>query len=152
MNAIHSTAVPAVTAERCRGKLGFANLSIDPAAIPLLEHYPWPGNVRELEHAINRAAVIAKSQTTGSYLLLKPGHFQLSREDTSQSQTTAETMPLLDNKERVKAGIREATNEFQALMIKQAYQDNGNNWASTARQLKLDPGNLHRLAKKLNLK
>ena len=139
-------------AERCRAKLGFANLTIDPAVISLIQDHSWPGNVRELEHAINRAAVIAKSQTTDSYLLLKPSHFQLRRENISQPQTTQQTVPLLDNKERVNAGIREATDQFQAIMIKQAYKDNGNNWAATARQLKLDPGNLHRLAKKLNLK
>lgn len=139
-------------AERCRGKLGFANLSIDPAAITLILHYPWPGNVRELEHAINRAAVIAKSQTTGSYLCLKPGHFQLTSEPLSLQSTTSEAEQLPDNKKIANEGLREATNEFQAAVITQAYKENDNNWASTAKQLKVDSGNLHRLAKRLNLK
>lgn len=108
--------------------------------------------MRELEHAINRVAVIAKSQTTGSYLSLKPSHFQLTSEHLSPQSTTPEAFQLPEQKKITNESLREATNEFQALMIKQAYQENDNNWASTAKQLKLDTGNLHRLAKRLNLK
>lgn len=138
-------------AERCRGKLGFANLTIDPAAINLIQNYSWPGNIRELEHAINRAAVIAKSQTTDSYLQLKPAHFQLDNEELPEILATGEEGQASEQK-LVNTGIREATNNFQAIMIERAYKENDNNWASTARQLKLDTGNLHRLAKRLNLK
>ncbi|MEH6452346.1 MAG: nitric oxide reductase transcriptional regulator NorR [Psychromonas sp.] len=139
-------------AERCRGKLGFANLTIAPEAIDLIQHYNWPGNVRELEHAINRAAVIAKSQTSGSYLSLKASHFQLTSEHISAQETNSEVGLLAEHKQIMNEGLREATNDFQVAMIKQAYQENGNSWASTARQLKMDSGNLHRLAKRLNLK
>ena len=139
-------------AERCRGKLGFASLSIDPTAMHLLQHYTWPGNVRELEHVINRAAVIAKSQTIGDYLLLQASHFQLDSEHFDLPDAHAQEILQISNKEIRTTGIREATNTFQATIIKQAYKDNGNNWAATAKQLKLDPGNLHRLAKRLNLK
>ena len=143
-------------AERCRAKLGFKRLTIDPAAINILQQYSWPGNVRELEHAINRAAVIAKSQAADSYLQLKASHFQLNAEhlltqDQSLTNTTsAENSKLFCTTDD--QGWREANNEFQATIIKQAYQENANNWASTAKQLKLDTGNLHRLAKRLNLK
>lgn len=138
-------------AERCRGKLGFTNLSIDPEVITLIQNHSWPGNVRELEHAINRAAVIAKSQTTGSYLLLKPSHFQLSEDNIEQS-CTQKTISHPKNNEEIDSGLREATDKFQRIIIEQAYKENSNNWASTARQLKLDTGNLHRLAKRLGLK
>ncbi|MCG6201429.1 nitric oxide reductase transcriptional regulator NorR [Psychromonas antarctica] len=139
-------------AERCRNKLGCANLSIDPAATLLLQQYSWPGNVRELEHAINRAAVIAKSQTTDSYLLLKASHFQLDGEHLLSLSETGTGDKLPEYKKRIKEGLREATDDFQAELIKQVYQDNNRSWASTARDLKLDTGNLHRLAKRLNLK
>ena len=143
-------------AERCRAKLGFSRLTIEPAAISILQHYSWPGNIRELEHAINRAAVIAKSQTTDSYLQLKSSHFQLHADHlVTHNQTIANELcaennkvPFPDNAQ----GLREATNDFQAAIIKQVYQTNANNWVSTAKQLKLDTGNLHRLAKRLNLK
>jgi anaerobic nitric oxide reductase transcription regulator len=139
-------------AERCREKLGFSRLTIDPVAMNLIQHYPWPGNVRELEHAINRAAVIAKSQATAPYLHLKPYHFQFIEHQLATSQNNANTTQNLEIKKITEIGLRQATHEFQAEIIKQVYQENDNNWASTARKLKLDTGNLHRLAKRLNLK
>ena len=38
-------------------------LSINPAAMRLLENYSWPGNVRELEHTIERAVALEASDT-----------------------------------------------------------------------------------------
>ena len=34
----------------------------EPAALKLLQDHPWPGNVRELDHAVERAALMARSQ------------------------------------------------------------------------------------------
>jgi DNA-binding NtrC family response regulator len=34
----------------------------EPAALQLLQEHPWPGNVRELDHAVERAALLARSQ------------------------------------------------------------------------------------------
>ena len=48
--------------------------------------------------------------------------------------------------------LKQAVDEFQSDYIKQVLTENNNNWAATARYLKLDPGNLHRLAKRLGLK
>ncbi len=42
------------------GKLG-RELRLSPAALERLLRYPWPGNVRELENAIERAAILARS-------------------------------------------------------------------------------------------
>jgi DNA-binding NtrC family response regulator len=39
--------------------------AFDPEAVRLLVTYPWPGNVRELRNAIERAVVIATSDTIG---------------------------------------------------------------------------------------
>jgi len=39
---------------------GRAEVTLDPAAVRLLESYAWPGNVRELKNAIERALVFAK--------------------------------------------------------------------------------------------
>jgi two-component system response regulator HydG len=41
-------------------KLG-RTLRLSPAALELLLRYPWPGNVRELENAIERAAILTRS-------------------------------------------------------------------------------------------
>jgi DNA-binding NtrC family response regulator len=38
-------------------------LSISPEALNKLKKYPWPGNVRELQHSIERAVIMADSNT-----------------------------------------------------------------------------------------
>ncbi|GLS91300.1 anaerobic nitric oxide reductase transcription regulator NorR [Psychromonas marina] len=146
-------------AERCREKLGFSHLSIDPDAIKLLTSYTWPGNVRELEHAINRAAVIAKSQSSAhidaknkvAHLHLKPPHFQLS-EDHLLTESVATIDLALQEIPTVAISLRQATDDFQAKLIERTYNDSKNNWSVTAKKLNLDTGNLHRLAKRLHLK
>ncbi|OZT84452.1 hypothetical protein CIK04_12485 [Vibrio sp. 03_296] len=45
-----------------------------------------------------------------------------------------------------------ATDAFQKQLILRALESNQGNWAATARQLELDSGNLHRLAKRLGIK
>ncbi|MBS1559071.1 MAG: sigma-54-dependent Fis family transcriptional regulator [Bacteroidetes bacterium] len=38
-------------------------ISVSPEAINKLKKYPWPGNVRELQHALERAVIMADSNT-----------------------------------------------------------------------------------------
>jgi DNA-binding NtrC family response regulator len=45
---------------RAAGKLNRAR-RLSPGALECLLRYPWPGNVRELENAIERAAILARS-------------------------------------------------------------------------------------------
>jgi DNA-binding NtrC family response regulator len=35
----------------------------EPSALQLLQEHPWPGNVRELDHAVERAALMARGKT-----------------------------------------------------------------------------------------
>ncbi|CCJ85262.1 Functional role page for Anaerobic nitric oxide reductase transcription regulator NorR [Cronobacter dublinensis 582] len=48
--------------------------------------------------------------------------------------------------------LQHATRQFQRDYIRRALQVAGDNWAACARLLEMDPGNLHRLARKLGLK
>jgi len=48
--------------------------------------------------------------------------------------------------------LRDATEKFQRQLISKALKENNNNWAATARHLSVDVGNLHRLAKRIELK
>ncbi|GIU50939.1 nitric oxide reductase transcriptional regulator NorR [Shewanella sp. KT0246] len=48
--------------------------------------------------------------------------------------------------------FKQATEDFQKQLIQQSYQQNQQNWSATARELGLDTGNLHRLAKRLGIK
>jgi DNA-binding NtrC family response regulator len=45
---------------RAAGKLG-RELRLAPPALERLLRYPWPGNVRELENAVERAAILSRS-------------------------------------------------------------------------------------------
>ena len=47
---------------RAAAKLG-RTLRLSPGALERLLRYPWPGNVRELENAIERAAILARTET-----------------------------------------------------------------------------------------
>ncbi len=78
---------------RSADKLG-RTLRLSPAALDRLLRYPWPGNVRELENAIERAAILARTDTVEADDL--PPHvtagLQLGPSPTLPRQTTlAET-------------------------------------------------------------
>ncbi|MBM7073527.1 nitric oxide reductase transcriptional regulator NorR [Shewanella sp. 202IG2-18] len=137
--------------ERYRQKLGLKHLKLAPSSLVLLNHYVWPGNVRELDHAIHRAAIIAQAHSGEGLCTIKPQHFELSGATTDAQQSTHIT-----NSSAMKVikglSLKQAVDEFQSDYIKQVLDENNNNWAATARYLKLDPGNLHRLAKRLELK
>jgi DNA-binding NtrC family response regulator len=50
---------------RSAAKLG-RERRLAPDALERLLRYPWPGNVRELENAMERAAILSKTETVGS--------------------------------------------------------------------------------------
>jgi len=51
--------------DRFNERLGVGIQAIEPSTMKLLTRYPWPGNVRELENTIERAMVLAESETVG---------------------------------------------------------------------------------------
>lgn len=137
-------------AERLKSKLGMNSIRLSPALIQALKAYDWPGNVRELEHAIKRAGVLARARSHALDIELTAEDVDLKtsgqRESSQQTLNPHTSLTLPDAK------LKEATDAFQTAMISQALEQNQNNWAATARQLGLDNGNLHRLAKRLGLK
>ena len=146
--------------ERCKGKLGIQSMRLSPGASAQLCNYPWPGNVRELEHAINRASVVARAESTGlDFIELQPKHFDFQsslHEGTELGSVNTDIQSELNIKSPISVdtniGLKEATSRFQYQFIEESYRRNGLNWAATARELELDAGNLHRLAKRLGLK
>ncbi|KLV09657.1 transcriptional regulator [Photobacterium aquae] len=151
-------------AERCRAKLGASVIRFSPDVMTLLQTYSWPGNVRELEHAIHRAAVLARADATQDELVLQPSHFgQLSLVRSEPAGSAAHGItPMMTGVADVaggtavpaaaEMGLKAATEQFQIKMIEQAITANGGKLSAAARQLGLDAGNLHRLMKRLGLK
>ncbi len=129
--------------------MGLERLRIQPQALQLLEGHDWPGNVRELEHAIHRAAVLARAEQGSPSPTLAPHHFNLGGTGSpppvgAVSQAASPVIAGL--------GLRAATDLFQRQLIEQTLTAHQGNWAATARALDLDGGNLHRLARRLGLK
>lgn len=136
--------------ERCRVSLGLERLRIEPRALQLLGSYDWPGNVRELEHAIHRAAVLARAEQGSQAPALECHHFNLAAAGAPSSSR----IPVEQVAQQMTAGmgLRTATDAFQLQLIEQTLAAQHGNWAATARALEMDGGNLHRLARRLGLK
>lgn len=136
--------------ERCRSKLQLRHLSLSSTCQATLMSYSWPGNIRELEHSINRAAILARAEAKDEYVILHPSHFRV--EPFSMDVTDAIEQPKVASDNIPTDNLRDATEQFQRQLINKTLKDNSNNWAATARQLSIDVGNLHRLAKRIQLK
>ncbi|MGR5093956.1 nitric oxide reductase transcriptional regulator NorR [Vibrio maritimus] len=140
-------------ADRCQYKLKVSSISLEPSALSVLKSYSWPGNVRELEHAINRAAVIARAQSRSSHIAIGSRHLTLDHEtSTSPTEPNTEGEATLQAHTVKAKSLKEAIDHFQIEYIQSAYLDNNRNLSATARQLDVNPGNLHRLMKRLSLK
>ncbi|MBY7767007.1 nitric oxide reductase transcriptional regulator NorR [Vibrio fluvialis] len=137
-------------AEQLRGKLGLNSIRFSSDLIQALKQYSWPGNVRELEHMIKRAGVLSKAHTHSSDIELLVSDFDIETSSSSNSvvMNTTNISPISESG----MGLKEATDRYQKKIIVQTLNHNQGNWAATARQLELDSGNLHRLARRLGIK
>ncbi|MTI12858.1 nitric oxide reductase transcriptional regulator NorR [Sansalvadorimonas verongulae] len=136
--------------EKCRSKLGLRHLSLSASCHRHLLDYNWPGNVRELEHAIHRAAILARSQPVDEYVMILPEHFNLQSVRSAPDNRPA--LPIPATSFSGVTNLKEATDSFQRKVINQTLTENNNNWSATAKQLGINAGNLHRLAKRLGIK
>ena len=135
--------------ERIRKKLGLQQLGIPATTLTLLENYRWPGNVRELEHAIYRAAVLARaSQPATESPQLHADLFNI----TVTVIPGVSPIAASEDQRTTPVDLQAATRDFQRQVITQVLQANEMNWSACARALNLDAGNLHRLAKRLGIK
>lgn len=133
--------------EENRHRLGLRALRLAPEAqVALLEH-AWPGNVRELEHAIGRAALkaLAACAERPRILTLQAHHLDLPT--GARQERSPAAPPSLPT-----GTLKEALDDYQRHLIRATLARQGDNWAATARELGLDPANLHRLAKRLGLR
>ncbi len=128
---------------QARARLGLDHVRMAPATIELLNTYPWPGNVRELEHVILRAVLRAAS-IQGRSVVLEPVDLDIMAEnEKSMDGATAKDTEL---------SLTQAVENFQRERILATLAEAGQNWSEAARRLGLDRGNLHRLARRLEIK
>ena len=140
-----------------RARLGLRSLRLSPAAEQALLVYAWPGNVRELEHVISRAAL--KALTHGAkrheIVSLEMDWLDIESSAASPKNTDGNTSAPTAIATNPPAGILKshlaAVEACQREVIRHALAKQGN-WANAARVLKVDPSNLHKLAKRLGLK
>jgi anaerobic nitric oxide reductase transcription regulator len=135
-----------------RARLGLRGLRLSPLAERALLAYTWPGNVRELEHVISRAALKQLSRGSSRTLImtLEPEILDL---DSAIGGTAVVLEPLQEAlADAPFQPLGEAVDDYQRKKILQALSLSGENWASAARILDVDPSNLHKLARRLRLK
>ncbi|SET80527.1 nitric oxide reductase transcriptional regulator NorR [Thalassotalea agarivorans] len=148
--------------ERASRKLGVNQLKVSPALSENLASYNWPGNVRELEHFLTRAALKACAkvpmQQRHDHIVtidLKDGD-DLSLLPATETATanaheiSANTEPYLPQSQ-TPLDLRNAMNEYQRKLVKQALVVHEGNWSKAARHLNVDRANLVRLAKRLGI-
>ena len=129
--------------DQARLRLGLGPITLTDAARAALVAHDWPGNVRELEHLLMRAALKAAGGTRHAPVVIDATHIGLTAPAALGGATVGELdfLPL-----------DEACDAFKRRRIEAAVAASGGNWASAARLLGLDRGNLHRTAHRLGLK
>jgi len=129
-----------------RTKLGLQGVRLTRAAEKALMEYQWPGNVRELSHVLSRAAIRARAKlpAPSDMVLIDVPVLDLDLSysvEASESEVPAQSV----------VDFKGAVDAYQRQLIENAWLANQKNWAATARALRMDRGNLFRLAKRLGL-
>lgn len=149
--------------QRHRGRFGVRALRLSDDASAALLGYEWPGNVRELEHVLSRAALRSMARRESDESIVTIDVSLLDLEPTPSAKVAIEVsapaivqndVNILNDEASVGArpSLREATDGFQRAQIEASLHRHDGVWASVAKELGVDPANLHRLAKRLGLK
>lgn len=138
--------------EQARRRNGLRGVRLSRAAREALLRHDWPGNVRELEHLISRAVLRASASDgangrSARVITIRPEELELP--DRHGHLYPAETRAT--EKKLPPGNLRELTDDFQRQLLRRALQEHQGNKAATARHLGVDPGNLIRLLKRLQI-
>ncbi|RJG08890.1 nitric oxide reductase transcriptional regulator NorR [Pseudomonas cavernicola] len=130
-----------------RARLGLRCLRLSGDAERALLAYDWPGNVRELEHVISRAAlkVLSQAQSRTALLSIEAPWLGLDAAPAAlQKAQPVLAAPVVE-------AMQTALERCQRELIEAALARRQGKWAATARDLQMDPSNLRKLARRLNL-
>jgi anaerobic nitric oxide reductase transcription regulator len=121
-----------------------------PEIFTALQDYWWPGNVRELENVVARAVLRASAGKSGEELIVVAPH-HLGGELASPGHPMEHANGLHGGLAPAKP-LSAAVEDFRRDLIRDALERNAGNWAAAARDLGINRGNLHKLAKRLGMK
>jgi anaerobic nitric oxide reductase transcription regulator len=130
-----------------RARLGLRCLRLSPDAERALLGYSWPGNIRELEHVISRAALKVLSQAESRTALLSIEAPWLGLDLPAMTPHVATAPVVLEAQE----SLQSAVDRYQRELIQNVLEQHGGKWAAAARALSIDPSNLRKLARRLNI-
>ncbi|MCP4546514.1 MAG: sigma-54-dependent Fis family transcriptional regulator [bacterium] len=116
----------AANGRRCR--------QLDKGALGLLNRYSWPGNVRELKNMMERVVIMTDDDSVPATVISKMTG-DAGSDDPRETGSLAERL---------------AAHELR--IVKGAMASADGNKAAAARELGLDPANLHRRMQRLGLK
>ncbi len=139
--------------DTARARLGLPPLRLTPDARVALLGYDWPGNVRELEHLLQRAALRASTLTKNSAcVVIAADHLALGDGARPTGVARAHPERTLERKRaRARLPLAEAVARYKRELVKEALEEANGNLSKAARALHVDRGNLHRLAKRLQV-
>jgi anaerobic nitric oxide reductase transcription regulator len=104
--------------------------------------------VRELEHLISRAALKTLSQAASRRELLSIDAAGLGLELPAAEDAVEIPAPSTEDAR----SLQEVVDDYQRRLLQRALQRHGGKWAAAARALKMDPSNLRKLARRLDLR
>lgn len=140
-----------------RSRLGVRSLRLSKEAELALLDYHWPGNVRELEHVISRAAIKVLSQGVDRADIVTIYSNLLDIDTVMASPATSTATPfalpaLAELDDEHPLSLKDAVAQLQRYLINRTLTKHQGRWAAAARELEVDPSNLHKLAQRLGLK
>jgi DNA-binding NtrC family response regulator len=112
-------------------------LAVSPADMARLVRHPWPGNVRELRNVIERACVLARSET------LELGELGVTLPDGGGGPVRSD-LPFKEAKAEL---VEQFEREYLAELLKRHRM----NLSAAAREAQLDRKHLRELVRKYNL-
>lgn len=142
--------------DQARRKLGLGPIRLHPETLACLEDYSWPGNVRELENTLSRAVLRASGRVTPGNLILVQqadlgGDFYVA--NPTELPETAPSLPLeVVEEDGTPRPLREAVEDYQRRLIREALARHDGVWAAAARELGMHRSNLHHLSVRLGIR
>ena len=137
--------------ESAQRRVGAGRFLLHRQTMETLKRYSWPGNVRELENIITRAVLkTSLGVTEGQEVTILPENLDMNADRMTENETATIHSVKIGATDGLT--LREAVDEFTREYILGTVKSNRGNWAAAARRLGIHRSNLHKLARRLNVK